>query len=274
MASGMSALSRILAELDQAKNDHTATIEELVTKAKQEIATEIARVRAIKEGDQGPLPIHGIHYTVPTQQEIVDEVMGLLPKVRNGKDADEEAIHARVLAQVRAELPETPSPEEIASLVLDLIIVPKAKDGTDSDPTGIIEEVLRRITEGNVLKPEHINGLPKTLKEFQARGSYVHGGGDTVVAGSNVTITKNAAGRKVIAATSGGFTTLTATETPDGTNTVFTFAAATAQPSFIIVDNVWLRATTKKGTVNWTWNAGTKKATLTIAAADEILGVV
>lgn len=71
-----------------------------------------------------------------------------------------------------------------------------------------------------------------------------------------------------------GFTQLSATETPDGAITVFTFAAASAQPSFIIVDNVWMKATTKSGAVNWTWNAGAKQATLTIPPNEDIVGVV
>lgn len=69
---------------------------------------------------------------------------------------------------------------------------------------------------------------------------------------------------------SGGLTEISATETPNGVITVFTFPSATAQPSFIISDNVMMKATTASGTVNWTWNSGTLQATLTIAPTNDI----
>ncbi len=55
---------------------------------------------------------------------------------------------------------------------------------------------------------------------------------------------------------------LTPTETPNGNIKVFTFVAAIAQPSFLVIDNALVRATSKSGTVNWTWNQGATQATL------------
>jgi hypothetical protein len=91
---------------------------------------------------------------------------------------------------------------------------------------------------------------------------------------SGFTIALNPAGYIDIVANGGGFTTIAATETPNGSTTVFTFSTAAAQPSYIVSDNVWLKPTSKAGTTNWTWNAGTKKATLTIPPTDDIWGVV
>lgn len=71
----------------------------------------------------------------------------------------------------------------------------------------------------------------------------------------------------------GGFTTLAPTETPNGIRTVFTFATATSQPTFIVSDNAMMQATTKSGTVNWTWNSGSKQATMTIPPIDDIVGI-
>jgi len=98
------------------------------------------------------------------------------------------------------------------------------------------------------------------------------GGGDIIEAGSNITITR-VNGKRTISSTGGaGFSTLSATETPNEVITEFTFASALAQPSYIVVDNVWMKATTAAGTVNWTWS-GTV-ATLTIPAVDDIWAVV
>ena len=82
-------------------------------------------------------------------------------------------------------------------------------------------------------------------------------------------------GRLLVSATGGGggFTVLQPTETPDGSRKVFTFAAATGQPTFIVSDNATMQATTKSGTVNWTWNAGTLQATMTIPPQDDIVAI-
>ena len=77
-----------------------------------------------------------------------------------------------------------------------------------------------------------------------------------------------------IAGGAGGFTTLTPTETPDGTITVFTFPTATAQPSFINRDGTLTPATAQSGAVYWTWSAGLKQAPMTLPPTDILLAVV
>ena len=69
-------------------------------------------------------------------------------------------------------------------------------------------------------------------------------------------------------------TALQPTETPNGSIKVFTFSTASAQPSYLVIDGLWVKATSKSGTINWTWNNGTMKATLTIPAQDDIWAVV
>lgn len=94
---------------------------------------------------------------------------------------------------------------------------------------------------------------------------------------SGATVTNGGGGQANVAITGGGGTgisVLNSTETPNGILTVFTFAGAAAQPSFLVSDNVWMRATTKGGTIQWTWNAGAKTATLTIPPVDEIFAIV
>lgn len=72
----------------------------------------------------------------------------------------------------------------------------------------------------------------------------------------------------------GGFTILLPTETPDGNQTVFTFSAATSQPTFIVSDNAMMRATGKRAAaINWTWNNATKQATMTIPPSDDIVAI-
>lgn len=69
-----------------------------------------------------------------------------------------------------------------------------------------------------------------------------------------------------------GFT-YQATEVPNGSITVFTFPGAQVQPSFIVVDYAQKPAIAKNENVNWTWNQGTKQATLQTPAAEDIFAI-
>lgn len=199
-----------------------------------------------------------------------------------GKDAD-----PKVVAQiVREQIPhlkgedgapgKDADPEQVARIVLGRIKPPK--DGASPDADMLIDAIVHRITDGNVLKPQHIAGLDELFKSAARKSGegYVHGGGITrLTAGSNITITKLADGSYRITSTGGsGFSTLAATEAPNGNLKVFTFSTASAQPTYLVVDNVWMKAMSAGGTTNWTWNNGTKKATLTVSAQDDIWGVV
>ena len=180
------------------------------------------------------------------------------------------------------------------------------------DKDEIINETLSKIPPQEKLEPEtsdsikekllqtgieieDVNKLPERLKELESRGQVRVGGGSKgiqlyvegvkkglaqyidIVAGSNVTVSDNVVNGLhtiTIASTGGsGFTQLSATETPDGSRTQFTFATATAQPSFIVMDNVWMKPTTATGGINWTWNNGTKVATMSVPAVDDIWAV-
>jgi hypothetical protein len=147
------------------------------------------------------------------------------------------------------------------------------KDGISPSIDAIIKELKKMpISFKDIKDAPDLTDLPQLIKFLKAGG--FRGGGDTITAGANITVTR-ANGLTTVAATSGGgFTTLLPTQTPNGVLNVFTFAAATAKPSFIIVDNAWQQATTKSGTVNWTWNAGAKQATFTVPPSDDVIGVV
>lgn len=82
-------------------------------------------------------------------------------------------------------------------------------------------------------------------------------------------------GRLLVSGTGGGggFTVLQPTETPNGVRTVFTLSTATGQPTFVISDNAMMQATSKAGTVNWTWNGGTLQVTMTIPPQDDLVGI-
>ncbi len=152
-------------------------------------------------------------------------------------------------------------------------------DGIHADPQTVFDHIKAQ-PKGKRLKIEHVDELQVTLDNLGRRisanqgGFKMRGGGDTVAAGTGITISKNSNGVSTISSTGGGgFTTLTATEVPNGTLTVFTFSTATAQPTFIVSDGTFQPAVAKSGTTNWTWNAGAKQATMTVPPQNDIIGI-
>ncbi len=188
----------------------------------------------------------------------LDEKMDAVEDGKPGKDADEEKIIQTVLAQIK---------------------LPKQKDA-------IIDTVQLRENLG-IKKLEddfkRIASMPHGRAGWGAHPLLIQNSSGKVIDkiariikfSTNLTTTRSLDGVVTVTASGGsGFTTLTATETPNGVITVFTFAAASAQPSYLVIDNVWMKATSAAGTVNWTWNNGTKKATLTIPATDDLWALV
>lgn len=255
--------------IEQKMGDIHALLHEHVSKEINKVVT--ARVEDKLRGEPGTPGTPGRHAQVDVKT-IAREAAKLIPRV------NEQEMLERVLQYV-------PDSETVAQRVAEIMPPTQVIHGTDGEdgddgspdnPAQIIEKI-HSLKEP--IKIEAIKGLDKFLRNLQravqekAGGKMIHGGGMTIKAGAGQTLTRNTDGTWSLTTTS-GFTSLAATETPNEVLTVFTFSTATAQPSFIIVDNVWMRATTKKGTVNWTWNSGTKKATLAVPPVDEILGIV
>lgn len=199
-----------------------------------------------------------------------------MSEMKDGKDADEEKIKEEVIQEVLSKIPEPePVEEETPESVRDMLETLEGEERLDISAIKGFDKTLEdiknsktvRLTGGKMGVQLYVNGVKKGLAQYI-----------DIVQGSNVTISDNLVNglhTLTISSTGGsGFTQLSATETPDGSITVFTFSTASAQPSFLVVDNVWMKATTATGGVNWTWNNGTKKATLTIPAVDDIWGVV
>jgi hypothetical protein len=200
------------------------------------------------------------------------EVDTKMDSVQDGEDADEERV---IELATKAVLEQIPPPKELEpetpASVRDKLEILEGEDRLDVSAIKGIEPLKNAKGRPIGFGGRGINLYVGGVKEGLAQ--YIN-----LVAGSNVTITDslvNGLHTITVAATGGsGFTKLTATETPNGVLKVFTFSGASAKPSFLIVDNVWMQATTALGTVNWTWAAGPKQATLTIPPNDDILGIV
>jgi hypothetical protein len=140
-------------------------------------------------------------------------------------------------------------------------------NGISPDIQTVVDSVLSIITSGK-LKVEHINGLTDSLsklKEFLKIGGY-RGGGDTITAGSNVTITTVNGIKQISASASGGSGFQQSTSgVVNGSNQIFIWATA---PNVIVVDQGRpMQKVSSDGTVNWT---GTTTTTLSIAPTFDI----
>lgn len=130
------------------------------------------------------------------------------------------------------------------------------RDGLDGSPdTG--EEIIAKINASEeMIDASRIANLPQPVQQIIQSG----GGGfieTPIVAGSNITVTKNAFGNWVISSTaSGGVGTPTSPTagTVDGSTVDFTF---TTKPTLIVSDGA-----TYRENFGWTWSGST--ATLSV----------
>lgn len=164
------------------------------------------------------------------KSQIVDaaEKIKQINKGNDGKDSNEDSIANKVLAKI-------PKPQEIDVKGLTSDILSKVpKIDTDSltktilkaipgnkaslkviqetfevDPMSVIEKIMAlpatKLAKFK-LKKENIDGLEQTMATFsnQLGRGYLHGGGDTIAAGTNITLVKNANGTTTINASGGG----------------------------------------------------------------------
>lgn len=251
-------------EVQALKQDFNARIDDVITRLEARTPTaDLERIISNVKGEAGYTPIKGIDYIdgvdgeAPTDEYLLELITPLLPEAINGvdglpgKDADEKIIVDKVLAKVR---PLIPKPAVIKPV----------------DEAALVAKVLEQLPETKVTVDD-IEGfddmLRASLDKHQQRLGYLHGGGDTIAAGSGVTIT-NTNGTKVISTSSGaGFQQ--ATGTIDGSNTVFVFATA---PRAICVDGGRsIQRISSDGTVNWTVVGST--VTLSIAPTFDVFGI-
>lgn len=122
-------------------------------------------------------------------EQVISAVLGKITIPKDGKPGKDAVItkdHIEKIAEVaskKVKIPETKSP----------------------DPINVIDEIMK-MPEGKRLSSKHIDGLEQTLNSFRTQMSrgYLHGGGDTVAAGTGITISVNSKGTKIINATGSG----------------------------------------------------------------------
>lgn len=132
------------------------------------------------------------------------------PPGKDGESVDKEEVIESVLERIPT--PEIIDEEKLAKRIIKSIPENKAnlkiiQESVEIDPMAIIEKILALPDDKFKLTTKHIDGLQQTIdaiKNQVGRRGYLHGGGDTVKAGTNITITTNSNGQKVINSTGGG----------------------------------------------------------------------
>lgn len=151
-----------------------------------------------------------------------------IPEVKDGETPSDEKLLGMIQPLIpNIEVPQRGvhyfTPEDVAH------IVKKVRKEIGEQIS--IEEVISQLKEKK-LSTEHIDGFEQTISSLfdQLRtrhgSGYVHGGGDTIAAGSNITLTRNPNGTTTVASTGGGSLAGSqekSTTTPDGVAQTFTF---------------------------------------------------
>lgn len=183
--------------------------------AKAEVMRVVNHALTISQGQQG---IQGRQGIKGDKGDKGDSIVG--PRGPQGEKGD------------RGDMP-TVDERSIAEKVAAMIRTPE--DGKDAiiDYDKIKEEVFSALKKDKKLKPEDIDGWEQTIGPIRSLAAGFRGGGDTVTAGSNITITTNANGQKVIAAAGASLSIITVTGTVDDSNTSFTAASA---PTVVVVN--------------------------------------
>lgn len=234
---------------------------ESLRKKGEDFDSLLGELRAVKES------IDYLNELKKTENKI-DKSVGSLHELLTKAVSDVQSIIYQIVVLAQEKLSGLPSTEEL----LAYIPIPKdgkdgqdGKDGTTPDLDVVAKEVLSKIdlptkeeledtlkqlVSKKKLTVKDIDGIDEYIASIRRAvmlGGNVRGGGDTVAAGSGVTITTSNGVKTINAA--GGVSVETPTGTVDGSNTVFTVSNA---PVFIVVDGV-----NKYETLHYTYVAGT-----------------
>lgn len=222
---------------------HAQLLEILSRLDAKEKALDAKLVKADTALNQVHEKVQSAHQAVGRISEVHDTIRYIAGKDgedgEDGKDADENTIIDRVLDNIRqpedGKTPIIDYPKIVAEVTRQI----KVRDGKDAtvDYDRIFDDIKKK------LKVEHIPGVKEELDNFSrqvagkvyGKDTWTRGGGDTVQAGSNVTITTNSDGRKVISASGGSASPLTPTGTVNSVNTVFNVVS---RPSSVVSDGI------------------------------------
>lgn len=215
-------MAKMMSDLIKIQKESAATYREVLTKA-TELADYAAAIQNLPPGEPGvsikgdkgdpgsPAEVPEINYDY-----IISEVLDNMPVPKDGESPDVNEVVSRVLAAMPAPKVAKVDEGKIIDKVLRLIPKTAAIEVPKIDIEELTTAVLELIKKDKRLTPEHINGLQGQIDSYRSqlagkrygKETWARGGGDTVAAGTNVTIVTNANGVKVISAGGSSPTTI------------------------------------------------------------------
>lgn len=159
-------------------------------------------------------------------QELITKVADSVENLHIPEELDKEELSESILAQVP--IPETVDLERLEKSILSKIpkrvdedklvkkvlkAIPENKaslkiiqEKFETNPMSVIDKILK-MGKKFKLKPENIDGLEQTINSLTSQlkpgVGYLHGGGDTVTAGTNIALVRTSDGKTQINATGG-----------------------------------------------------------------------
>ncbi len=130
---------------------------------------------------------------------------------------------------------------------------------------------MQKLPEGDRLDVSGIRNFQSFVYGGKKYGMHemMHGGGPTLAAGSNITLTTSATtGITTVTAASGSLTFLTATGTINDSNVTFTFVA---QPTALVVNGGLYQQS--GGSITWSYLAGTVTLSSAVGTGGSIVGI-
>lgn len=208
--------------------------------AQTQVLSNLLAQTASTKGEKGDKGDTGEQGTAGPKGDSIVGPMGMKgekgEKGDKGNDGKNAEIDIEKIATLAAKKITTPKPEKINVPTLDEIVGQAVIE---------LEKKKKKISIRDI---HDLNELITFLKAGGFRG----GGSSSSSSG-------------------GSFTPLPTASAVDGSNTSFTFLTATAQPQLIVADGIqWPAKNAADGTL-WSWNAGTKTATLASAISPPTL---
>lgn len=214
LTGGIDSILQTVKDLNATKKDVVDTLNTKIREVDTHLETaEVTLEEKVKEIDS---TIENANFTL---NETLKQVSDYIKEIKQidftgepGKDAN-EVDRAQIIKDVLAQIPPVAEiiPLDEAKLLSKFLKkIPNKKgdlkiiqEKVEIDPMSVIEKIMELPDGVFKLKSSQIEGLEQTIKAFhnQLGRGYLHGGGDTVSAGTNISITTNSAGQKVISST-------------------------------------------------------------------------
>lgn len=239
---GVASIGILINDLQNTKKEVVSQVEEKIAEVNERMEeSEKVLIDRQEKVDQA----------IDTLKNTTDEILsyvGGITQGPKGDDADEDRIIKTTLDRVpkldeekllSTFLSKVPKIDETSLLKKFIAQIPKNKadlkiiqEHFETDPMSVINKILE-MGDSFKINAGSINGLDQTVRAFHnqiGRRGYIHGGGDTVVAGTNITIVTNPQGQKVISSTAGGSGTVTSVSVATANGFAGTVATSTTTP--------------------------------------------